>query len=102
MIPSASLFETTPCGRRPPKRDEVTVPCYSFRIQRGEYSGTSGPGGEFADSNAAWEEMKKVCGDLIGDVAHKLKQNDEWQIELLDANKKPVFRITLTAETLDK
>jgi uncharacterized protein DUF6894 len=96
------LFETTPSGPRPSKRDEVTVPCYSFRIRRGEYSGTSGSGSEFADSGAAWEEMKKVCGDLIGDVSRKLKPNDEWQIELLDANKKPVFRITLIAEALDK
>lgn len=102
MIPSAPLFQTTPSGPRPSKTDEVTVPCYSFRIRRGEYSGTCGPSSEFADSNAAWAEMTKVCGDLIGDVSYKLKQNDEWQIELLDANKKPVFRITLIAETLDE
>jgi hypothetical protein len=89
-------------GPRPSKRDEVTVPCYSFRIRRGEYSGTSGPASEFADSNAAWAEMTKVCADLIRGVSHKLKQNDEWQIELLDGNQKPVFRITLIAETLDK
>jgi hypothetical protein len=35
-------------------------------------------------------------------VSYKLKQNDEWQMELLNENRKPVFRITLIAETLDR
>jgi len=29
-----------------------------------------------------------------------LKQNAEWQMELLDESKKPLFRITLVGETL--
>ena len=103
MIPSGACSRRPlAVGPRPSERGAVTVPCYSFSIRRGEYSGTSGPGSEFADLNAAWAEMTKVCGDLIAGVTSKLKQNDQWQIELLDANKKPVFRITLIAETLGK
>jgi hypothetical protein len=45
--------------------------------------------------------MTKVCGDLIGGAARDLKQNAEWQVELLDQSKEPVFRIRLVAETLD-
>jgi hypothetical protein len=56
---------------------------------------------EFADRDAAWLETTKVCGDLVGSISRHLKQNAEWQTELLDESKKPLFRICLVAETLD-
>lgn len=77
------------------------MPLYHFRIRNGRYSGTSDHGLELADKDAAWAEMTKVCGDLVGGVSRKLKQNAEWQMELLDDSKKPMFRISLIAETLD-
>jgi hypothetical protein len=78
------------------------MPRYYFRIQHGEYSGISDPDGEFADTDAAWAEMTKVCGDLVGGIVRKMNQNAEWQIELLDEAKRPVSRIVVIAETLDK
>ena len=42
--------------------------------------------------------MTKVCGNLLGSVSRSLKQDAEWQMELLDEAKKPVFRIRLVAE----
>jgi hypothetical protein len=44
--------------------------------------------------------MTKVCGNLLGSLSRGLKQNAEWQMELLDEAKKPVFRIRLVAESL--
>jgi hypothetical protein len=44
--------------------------------------------------------MTRVCGDLIGGAARDPTQNAEWQIELLDQSKEPVFKIRLVAETL--
>jgi hypothetical protein len=38
---------------------------------------------------------------MVGSIARKLKQNAEWQMELLDESKKSVFRISLVAETFD-
>jgi hypothetical protein len=55
---------------------------------------------EFTDHNAAWKEMTGVCGDMIADISRKLSENAEWQMELLDEARKPVFRIRLVAETL--
>jgi integrase len=55
---------------------------------------------ELADDRAAWDELTRVCGDLVGSIARNLKQNAEWQMELLDESKEPVFRIRLVAETL--
>jgi hypothetical protein len=38
---------------------------------------------------------------MVGCIARHLKENAEWQMELLDETKKPVFRIRLVAETQD-
>jgi hypothetical protein len=77
------------------------MPLFYFRIPKDPYSGASDQGIELADQNAAWVEMTKVCGDLAGNVSRNLKQNTEWQLELLDQSRKPVFRIRIVAETLD-
>lgn len=77
------------------------MPRFYFRICNGDYSGTSGEGFDLADKDAAWTEMTRVCGDLVGGIARKLKQQSEWRMELLDESRKPVFRIRVVAETLD-
>ena len=78
------------------------MPVYYFRTSNGQSSDWSDHGTEFADHAAAWDEMTKVCGDLVGGIVRKIDQNAKWQIELLDEAKRPVFRIALIAETLDK
>ena len=76
------------------------MPLYFFRISHGRYSGASDHGSEFESRDAAWAEMTKVCGNLLGGISRSLKQNAEWHMELLDESKKPVFRIRLVAESL--
>jgi hypothetical protein len=76
------------------------MPLYFFRISHGQYAGASDQGAEFETRDAAWSEMTKVCGNLLGSLARSLKQNAEWQMELLDEAKKPVFRIRLVAESV--
>lgn len=83
-----------------PNESGFIVPLYFFRIGHGKYSGAS-DGFDVADKDAAWAEMTKVCGDLVGGISRSLKQNAEWHMELLDESKKPLFRIRLVAETLD-
>ena len=72
---------------------------YFFRISNGRYAGASDQGSEFESREAAWAEMTKVCANLLGSISRSLKQNSEWQMELLDEAKKPVFRIRLVAES---
>ena len=76
------------------------MPLYFFRISHGQYAGASDQGAEFASREAAWSEMTKVCGNLLGSLSRSLKQNTEWQMEMLDEAKKPVFRIRLVAESM--
>jgi Domain of unknown function (DUF6894) len=75
------------------------MPSFSFRTKTGEKSCTS-DACELADAYAAWSEMTKVCSNLIGDAVRKLERDSDWQIELVDPSKKPIFRIRLVAETL--
>jgi hypothetical protein len=77
------------------------MPLYFFCIPNGRVAGSSDCGAEFADRDAAWKELTGVCGDMVGGISRELKENDEWRVELLDASKKPIFRIRLIAETLD-
>ena len=84
---------------RPNKMGSI-MSMYFFRISHGRYSGASDLGSEFASPEAAWTEMTRICGDLLGGISRSLKQNAEWQMELLDEAKKPVFRIRLVAEAL--
>jgi hypothetical protein len=72
---------------------------YFFRISHGRYSGASDQGSEFESREAAWTEMTRICGDLLGGISRNLKQNADWQMELLDEAKRPVFRIRLLAES---
>jgi hypothetical protein len=74
---------------------------YYFRISHGRYSGAGDLGSEFESREAAWTEMTKVCANLVAGISRSLKQNAQWQMELLDEMKKPVFRIRLTAESLE-
>jgi hypothetical protein len=73
---------------------------FFFRISHGRYSGASDQPYEFEDRAAAWAEMTAVCSNLLGSICRSLKQDAEWQMELLDEAKKPVFRIRLLAESV--
>ena len=75
------------------------MPMFYFRISKGQFSGASDRI-ELADYNSAWQEMTKVCGDLVGSISRNMKQNSEWSMELVDEANNPVFRIRLVAETL--
>jgi hypothetical protein len=77
------------------------MPLYFFRIRNGLHSGASEQGIELANRDAAWQELTSVCSNLIGEICRKLKQNSQWEMELLDESKRPVFRIRLGAEFAD-
>ena len=79
----------------------LAMPLYFFRISNGEYSGACDHGTELADRASAWKELTGTCSDVVAGISRKLRENSEWQMELLDESKKPVFRIRVVAESLD-
>jgi hypothetical protein len=78
----------------------ATMPLYFFRIRNGRFAGASDQGSEYESREAAWADMTKVCGNLLGTISRGLKQDAEWQMELLDEAKQPVFRIRLIGESV--
>jgi hypothetical protein len=72
---------------------------YYFRLRNGE-GGISDLDADIVNLDAAWAEMANVCADLVADATRKLKPDAEWQLELLDVSKKPLFRIRVVAETV--
>jgi hypothetical protein len=38
---------------------------------------------------------------MAGSISRKLAENSEWQMELLDEARQPVFRIRIVAESHD-
>jgi uncharacterized protein DUF6894 len=79
----------------------LRMPQYYFRIRNGRFAGASDQGTECADHGAAWKEMTNACADMAGGILRKLTENSEWQLELLDETKEPVFRIRIVAESLE-
>ena len=77
------------------------MPLYFFRIRNGRYSGASEHGIELADNNAAWQELTSSCADMVGGICRKLGRDTQWEMELLDERKQPVFRICLVADTIN-
>lgn len=77
------------------------MPLYFFRIQNGLYSGSAEHASEFPDRDAAWKEMTSVCADMAAGISRTLKENSEWQMDLLDETRQPVFRIRIVGESFD-
>jgi len=82
-------------------RSVLAMALYFFRIQNGSYSGCSDQGSEFSDRDAAWRQMTSVCAGMAAGISRKLQENSEWNMELLDEAKRPIFRIRIVSESFD-
>lgn len=78
---------------------DLDMPSYFLRIRNGPYCNLTNLSVDVANRDAAWSEITRVFSDLVGDVTKGLEQNTEWQIELLDASGKPLFRVRVVAES---
>ena len=76
------------------------MPLYFFRISHGLSRAPPIRDPSSKARAAAWAEMTKVSGNLLGSIARSLQQNAEWQMELLDEAKEPVFKIRLISESV--
>jgi hypothetical protein len=72
---------------------------YSFRVTRGRHL-RQDISSDLPDNQAAKREAVAIFSDLARSFAHDLDVNPEWQIEVTDEFRKPIFRLTLLAESL--
>jgi hypothetical protein len=72
---------------------------YSFRVIRGkdiQQEMTS----DLPNNQAAQREALAIFSDLARSFAHDIDASPHWQIEVTDEARKPIFRLTLVAESL--
>jgi hypothetical protein len=72
---------------------------YTFRIRQGARSKPS-VSSDCPDNNAAQREATGMFVDMARDIAHQLNSNPRWQIKVADETGKPIFRLSVIAETL--
>ena len=54
-----------------------------------------------SDKDAAYCEGLVTFADLARDIANDLKPNSEWRMEIADELGKPIFKLTLSSESLE-
>lgn len=74
------------------------MPRYFFVVTQSDVSVSDPEGLEFTDIDAAWHEATKTASQLCRDIHHSLEVGSDWSIEVLDANKKPLRKLSIIAE----
>jgi hypothetical protein len=69
---------------------------YSFSIKGGPLLTSILPGNQEARKVAT-----SMFADLARDIARTLEASPEWQIEVADGSGKPIFRLSVLAETFE-
>jgi hypothetical protein len=54
-----------------------------------------------SDKHAAYREGLMIFGDLARDIASELQPNSEWRMEIADELGKPIFKLTVSSESLE-
>jgi hypothetical protein len=79
-------------------RDEMPEYVFKINTSRRQFPAST----KFlSDKQAAYREALVMFGDLARDIANELQPNSEWQIEIADEVGKPIFKLTVSSESLD-
>jgi hypothetical protein len=70
------------------------MPQYFFNVN-GNFHSTDDDGQEFADDKAAWKEATLVAGEMFKDIDGKFQPGQEWNLEVTDAERRPLYRIAV-------
>jgi len=73
------------------------MPRYYFNIHH-QGLGDDAEGEELPDAGAAWREATLIAGELLKDIDGKFQPGQEWQLEVADEQRKPIYLIRVTAE----
>jgi hypothetical protein len=73
-----------------------------FQVQQGKFPETPVIEDILCDSYAARKAALGICADLAKDIVTGLTEDSEWRLDVLDQSGKPVFRLRLLAEELER
>ena len=69
---------------------------FFFEIHNGSFIADD-EGQELADIAAARTHALRYAGQVIADEAHRVSELTEWRLEVVDADRQPVFALHLFA-----
>jgi hypothetical protein len=78
------------------------MPRFIFQVQQGKFPEPPAVEDILCDSYAARKAALGIYSDLAKDIVNRLTEDSEWRLDVLDESGKPVFRLRLLAESLDK
>jgi hypothetical protein len=78
------------------------MPRFIFQVQQGTLPSIPAIEDVLSDSYAARKAALGMCADLAKDIVTGLTEDSEWRLDVLDEAGKPVFRLRLLAEELER
>jgi hypothetical protein len=75
------------------------MPRYFFNVHDQGHRGHDTEGEELPDAAAAWREATLIAGELFKDIDGRFQPGQEWQLEVTDEQRRPLYIIRVTAET---
>ncbi len=73
-----------------------------FQVQQARFPGIPTVEDVLSDSFAARRAALGICADLAKDIVAGLIEDSEWRLEVRDESDKPVFRLRVIAESLER
>ena len=77
------------------------MPRFVFQVQQARLPGVPAIEDVLSDSFAARKTALGMCADLAKDIVAGLTEDSEWRLDVRDESGKPVFRLSLIAESLE-
>ena len=78
------------------------MPRFVFQMQQGTLPEIAAIEDILCDSYAARKAALGICADLAKDIVTGLTEDSEWRLDVLDQSGKPIFRLRLLAEELER
>ena len=78
------------------------MPRFVFQVQQGTLPKIPAIEDVLSDSFAARKAALGICADLAKDIVTGLREDSEWRLDVLDEAGRPVFRLRLLAEELER
>jgi hypothetical protein len=71
---------------------------YYFNIRYGERVFDDEEGSEHATQDAAWHEATQACGEMLRDLDGRIRDGEEWRMEVTNKEREVIFLLRFTAE----
>ena len=78
------------------------MPRFIFQVQQGTLPEIPAIEDILSDGYAARKAALGICADLAKDIVTGLTEDSEWRLDVLDKSGKPVFRLRILAEELER